>query len=134
MDPSCAPEVRHGGQCHQTMFTKQVSRRVGGLDPIAAAEAEQVERTRRKTWSRARSEVFVPYTPLVFESPGPTDSYRHHSSPMRQDVGVHDVGRCPGSIGVDLVEYVGELQVELVLRHVPDVGRDNDVLHLQQRM
>jgi hypothetical protein len=35
-----------------------------------AAEAEQVERTRRKTWSRARSEVFVPYyaslpTPLM---------------------------------------------------------------------
>ena len=26
-----------------------------------AAVAEQVERTRRKTWSRARSEVFVPY-------------------------------------------------------------------------
>jgi hypothetical protein len=34
---------------------------VDGLDPqIVAAEAEQVERTRRKTWSRARSEVFVP--------------------------------------------------------------------------
>ncbi len=30
--------------------------------PIVAAEAEQVERTRRKTWSRARSEVFVPYS------------------------------------------------------------------------
>ena len=29
--------------------------------PIVDAEAEQVERTRRKTWSRARSEVFVPY-------------------------------------------------------------------------
>jgi hypothetical protein len=29
--------------------------------PIVAAEAEQVERTRRKTWSRFRSEVFVPY-------------------------------------------------------------------------
>ena len=27
-----------------------------------AAEAEQVERTRRKTCSRGRSEVFVPYT------------------------------------------------------------------------
>ena len=26
-----------------------------------AAEAERVERTRRKTWSRARSEVLVPY-------------------------------------------------------------------------
>jgi hypothetical protein len=29
--------------------------------PIVAAVAEQVERTRRKTWSRARSEGFVPY-------------------------------------------------------------------------
>jgi hypothetical protein len=45
------------------MFTKQVSRPVEGLDlPIVAAEAEQVELTRRKTWPRVRSEVFVPYT------------------------------------------------------------------------
>jgi hypothetical protein len=29
--------------------------------PIVAAEAQQVEPTRTKTWSRARSEVFVPY-------------------------------------------------------------------------
>jgi hypothetical protein len=29
--------------------------------PVVAADAEQVERTRRKTCSRARSEVFVPY-------------------------------------------------------------------------
>jgi hypothetical protein len=29
--------------------------------PVVAAEAEQGERNRRKTWSRARSEVFVPY-------------------------------------------------------------------------
>ena len=50
MGPSCDPEVRHGGRCRHTMFTKQVSRSVDGLDPpIAAAEAEQVERTRRKT-------------------------------------------------------------------------------------
>jgi hypothetical protein len=39
-----------------------VSRPADGLDPpIVAAKAEQVERTRRKTRSRARSEVFVPY-------------------------------------------------------------------------
>jgi hypothetical protein len=30
--------------------------------PVVAAEAVQVERTRRKTWSRARSEVSVPYS------------------------------------------------------------------------
>src|SRR6266511_1723238 len=54
MDPCCDPEVRHEGRCRPTMFTKQVSRPVDGLDPpIVAAEAEQVERTRRKTWSRA---------------------------------------------------------------------------------
>jgi len=28
--------------------------------PVVATDAEQVVRTRRKTWSRARSEVFVP--------------------------------------------------------------------------
>jgi hypothetical protein len=39
--------VSRGGQCGS---------------PIVATEAEQVERTRRKTWSRARSEVLVPYT------------------------------------------------------------------------
>src|SRR4029453_19569963 len=29
--------------------------------PVVASVPEQVERTRRKTWSRGRSEVFVPY-------------------------------------------------------------------------
>jgi len=38
--------VAHGGQS-------------GSL--IVAAEAEQVERTRKKSWSRARSGVLVPY-------------------------------------------------------------------------
>ena len=36
--------------------------------PIVAAEAEQVERTRSKTWSRARSEVLVPYRPVSPEN------------------------------------------------------------------
>jgi hypothetical protein len=43
------------------MFTKQVSLPVDRRDPIVAAEAEQFERTRRKTWSRARSEFSVPF-------------------------------------------------------------------------
>jgi len=51
---SCDPEVRHGGQCRPTMFTKQVSLPVDGLDPpIVAAEAKQIERKGRETWSRA---------------------------------------------------------------------------------
>jgi hypothetical protein len=33
--------------------------------PIVAADAEQVEQTRRETWSRARSEVFVPFNAQV---------------------------------------------------------------------
>jgi len=60
-------------QCHSspTMFTKQVSWAVDGLgSPIVAAEAEQVERTRSKTWSRARSEVFVPYRYKSWSTPG----------------------------------------------------------------
>jgi hypothetical protein len=44
------------------MFTKQVSLPVDGRDPIVAAEAEHFERTRRKTWSRARSEFSVPFS------------------------------------------------------------------------
>jgi len=62
MDPCCDPEVTHGGRYRPTMFRKQVSRPVGQSgSPIVAAEAEQVERTRRETWSRALSEVLVPF-------------------------------------------------------------------------
>jgi hypothetical protein len=45
------------GQCSRNSVTP------GGRSgsPIVAAEAEHVERTRRKTWSGARSEVIVPY-------------------------------------------------------------------------
>jgi hypothetical protein len=51
----------HGGRYGQTMFTKQVSGLVDSLDPpIVAAEAQQVERTRRKTCSRAESEFLCP--------------------------------------------------------------------------
>jgi hypothetical protein len=39
--------------CGLTMFTKQVSGGGRSGSPIVAAEAQQVERTRRKTWSRA---------------------------------------------------------------------------------
>jgi hypothetical protein len=56
------PSKKH--QCHSppTMLRKQVSGRLDSLDsPVVAAEAEQVERTLRKTWSRARYEVFVPH-------------------------------------------------------------------------
>jgi hypothetical protein len=60
MGPSCDPEVRHGGQCRLTMFTKQVSRPVDGLDPPSTPlRPRRVERTRRETWSRARSDVLV---------------------------------------------------------------------------
>jgi len=48
-------------QCSPKMFSKQVFPPADGLDlPIVAAEVEQVERTRRSTWSQARSEVSVP--------------------------------------------------------------------------
>src|SRR6266511_969795 len=50
----------HGVPCGQTMFTKQVLARWTVWIPHRGPEAEQVERARRKTWSRARSEVFVP--------------------------------------------------------------------------
>ena len=43
------------------MFTKQVSRPVDSLDPPSwPPRLRRVERTRRKTWSRARSDVLVP--------------------------------------------------------------------------
>jgi len=44
----------HGFRCGPTMFRKQVSGLVDSLDPPSwPAEAEQVERTRRRTWSQA---------------------------------------------------------------------------------
>jgi hypothetical protein len=42
-----------GGRCRRTMLRKQVSLPVDSLDSRVAAETEQVERTRRKTWSPA---------------------------------------------------------------------------------
>jgi hypothetical protein len=45
------------------MFTKQVPGPLAQRGfPVVAAEAEQVERTRRKTWSQAESRVSVPFT------------------------------------------------------------------------
>jgi hypothetical protein len=44
--------------------------------PIVAAEAEQVERTRRKTWLSAQSEVFVPYRHRAHPHPGRRDVRR----------------------------------------------------------
>jgi hypothetical protein len=63
-DPRFLCPTAHGVRCGPTMFTKQVSPPGGWSDPpIVAAEVEQVERTRRRTWSRARSEVSVPFRP-----------------------------------------------------------------------
>jgi hypothetical protein len=67
-----------------TMFTKQVSRRDGqSRSPIVAAEAQQAEPTRTKTWSRARSEVFVRHSsPMgarrLANPAGPTPPGRAH--------------------------------------------------------
>jgi hypothetical protein len=54
------------------MFTNQVPRPVDSLDPPSwPRTAQQGERSRRKTWSRSRSEVFVPYSgfPVVTAAP-----------------------------------------------------------------
>jgi ADP-ribose pyrophosphatase YjhB (NUDIX family) len=42
-----------------------VSPRGQSRSPIVAAEAQQGEPTRTKTWSRVRSEVFVPYRRIM---------------------------------------------------------------------
>jgi hypothetical protein len=56
-------EVRHGGRCRPTMLKKQVSGPLKSLDsPSWPPRPSKVERTLRKTWSRARYEVNVPYT------------------------------------------------------------------------
>jgi hypothetical protein len=46
----------HGARYGRTMFGKQVSRPVDGLDPPSWPPGRS-RRTRRKTWSRARSDV-----------------------------------------------------------------------------
>ncbi len=55
MDPSCDPEMRHGGRCRPTMFTKQVSRPAWS----------QIAGTRNR-WSGAESEFSYP-TGSVYE-------------------------------------------------------------------
>jgi hypothetical protein len=50
-----------GVRCRRTMFTKQVSCPMNkSRSPIVAAEGERVERTHRKTCSRAESEFLCP--------------------------------------------------------------------------
>jgi hypothetical protein len=70
MGPSCDPEVRHGGQCRLTMFMKQVSREVDGLDfPSLDPEAEQVERLEERAGHAPRSEVLCPTAPPMVNPP-----------------------------------------------------------------
>jgi hypothetical protein len=59
--------LRSGGETwgpvSPTMFTKQVSRSMDSPDPPHRGRGGAAGRaTRRKTWSRPRSEVFVPFT------------------------------------------------------------------------
>jgi hypothetical protein len=59
---STHPDMGHGLRCRpDDVYETGVSPGGQSPSPIEAAEAEQIDRTRRKTWSRARSEVFVPY-------------------------------------------------------------------------
>jgi hypothetical protein len=58
------------GRCRPRMFTKQVSRPRGSLDfPAVAAEAEQIERTRRKDLGTDPIRVFVPYRTCCINHP-----------------------------------------------------------------
>jgi hypothetical protein len=62
-------QLRSGGETWGPVSPDNVHERCPAPGPsglaIVAAEGEQVERTRRKTWSRARSEVHVPYRPTA---------------------------------------------------------------------
>jgi hypothetical protein len=64
MDPSCDLEVM-GPVSPDNVHETGVSPDGQFRSLIVAAEAEHVERTRRKTWSGPRSEVIVPCTPLT---------------------------------------------------------------------
>src|SRR6266508_939899 len=61
MDPCCDPEVRHGSRCRKTMFTKQVSRPVNIWIPMRGPPRPSSSIELDDTWSRARSEVLMPY-------------------------------------------------------------------------
>src|SRR5215468_6563600 len=47
-----------------------------------------------------------------------------------EDLRVHDVDGITRSVGDDLIEDVGKLDLVLLLRHVPDVWRANNIAHL----
>src|ERR1051325_8747242 len=51
-----------------------------------------------------------------------------------QGVGIHHVDGLPGGEGVDLVEDVGELHLELVAGDVAEVWGADDIVHRKQRM
>jgi hypothetical protein len=63
MDPSCDPEMRHGGRYRLTMFTKQVSRSGGGLDPHRGRRGGARRANSKKDLVMGPIEVFVPYRP-----------------------------------------------------------------------
>jgi hypothetical protein len=64
MDPSCDSEVRHGGRYRLTMFTKQVSRSGGGLDPHRGRRGGAGRANSKKDLVMGLIEVFVPYRPV----------------------------------------------------------------------
>src|SRR5262245_8038929 len=53
---------------------------------------------------------------------------------LSQGVGVDDVDRLAGDVGVDLVEDLGEGDLVVLARHVPEVRRAHHVGHVEQRV
>ena len=68
------------------------------------------------------------------ESTGASPSATRARRRRLQHVRVHHVDRIAGRIGRDLVENVGELNLEFLARHVAEVRRADDVVHVEQRV
>jgi hypothetical protein len=89
--------MNHGVRCRPTTFTKQVSRPVDGLDPPSTPpRPRRVERTRRETWSRARSDVLCRTGwPAIFGLGGELEQWMTDKSVGRSPCARRDDGRRP---------------------------------------
>src|SRR6266545_4250498 len=99
--------MNHGVRCGPTMFRKQVSRPVDGLDPpIAAAEAEQVERTRRNDLVSGRIRGFCALQDLIHPLACPTPESWRHSRAAFELCSPVLAARFSASPGDDLLHHV----------------------------
>src|SRR5437879_839184 len=78
------------------------------------------------------STINAMYKSFILHSPKRLARSPRSSRSLARDVRIHNVDRRASSIGCDLIEDVGELDLVFFARYVADVGRADDVVHREQ--